>query len=1057
MGTDPSTTALLQAAAATPVQEHHYVRHELTGDGPAGTVQAAYVLTVPVSPQDLRAATTTLIGGLPSLRTRFAFRGTGLVQLTDQEGACDWQVRDHPGADDEAVADWLFAQRAREFDLHDGPLVRAALLRTDDARCVLALTAHRAVTDRHALDTVARRAVAVALGADPATHPLDDVPGATTGSAAGDEAADRAFWTAELAGDLPRHALAREEADRHTGPGLPRTVSASLPAPDLERLAAVCAREGVTLGAGLLAAYTVLVNRYSATDDVLVHVRPREDLPCAPEPERLVRTGLTAGETFPQLLRRIGSGLRSTARHATLPVPCVLREAGLVWPGDQDAVLPVSFTAVPDLDERHGAAETDSGIRERLATGQVPGADPYPTPTVPASGVWLTVRRGTDGPVAVLDGPLSYAWRTRFLGHYATLLSDLAADPDRPVAALRVHTPAESARLQPLPRVPGPADSGPPAHELFARHAARRPDRIAVTFRGEHLTYGELEERANRLAQHLRAAGVGRGTLVGLGLPRSFDLVVGVLAVHKAGGAYVPLDPAYPDSRLAYIVEDTGLAFAVVRDEAEAARHRDAIGTVVALEPDRELIAARPPVAPPPVATQDDLAYVIHTSGSTGRPKGTLVDHRNLSRLFTSTATWFSFGPEDVWTLFHSYAFDFSVWELWGALRHGGRLVVVPGDTARAPGEFHRLLREEGVTVLNQTPSAFSLLMHADREWADGAPDGAAGLRLRQVVFGGEALDPRALRPWVERHGLDRPRLVNMYGITETTVHVTYHVLTEDDLGAPGPAVIGEAIPDLSLSVLDAQGQPVPEGVPGELYVSGAGVARGYLKRPDLQAERFLTHPADPRVRVYRTGDVVRRRADGALEYRGRSDDQVKIRGFRIEPGEIAAALVAQSDVRDATVVVRDTGSGRELVAYAVPARPGATADAIRAALAATVPAHLVPHHVVLLDSFPLTSNGKVDKARLPAPGQPPAPSGPTERYDEMEARVAAVWAEVLELPHVGLDDNYFTIGGDSIRLVTVLSRSQETGLAVELPDLLVHQTVRELAAHLVRAQGPTA
>ncbi len=419
--------------------------------------------------------------------------------------------------------------------------------------------------------------------------------------------------------------------------------------------------------------------------------------------------------------------------------------------------------------------------------------------------------------------------------------------------------------------------------ELFEARVAAVPGAVAVVWDGATLSYGELNERANRLAHELLGRGVGPEDVVALALPRSADLVVAVLAVLKAGAAYLPLDPAYPAGRVAYMVADAGPALVLTTTEHRASVETAARTPVLLLDTlDVTDQSADNPVT---ALAPDHPAYVIYTSGSTGRPKGVVVAHRNVVRLFDATRKWFGFGPDDVWTLFHSYAFDFSVWELWGALLHGGQLVVVPYEVSRTPGAFLDLLADHGVTVLNQTPSAFYQLAQAD---ADASPPGRR-LALRTVVFGGEALQPSRLADWYRRHAYDTPALINMYGITETTVHVTYQPLTRERATAAAPSVIGVGIPDLRTYVLGPGLELVAPGVVGELYVAGAGVARGYLGRPGMTAERFVADPyaAEPGTRMYRTGDLVRWNQDGELEFVGRVDHQVKIRGFRIEPGEI--------------------------------------------------------------------------------------------------------------------------------------------------------------------------
>jgi amino acid adenylation domain-containing protein len=411
-------------------------------------------------------------------------------------------------------------------------------------------------------------------------------------------------------------------------------------------------------------------------------------------------------------------------------------------------------------------------------------------------------------------------------------------------------------------------------HHLFEAQAKRTPDAVAVVYDGEKLTYQELNRRANQLAHYLRGQGVGPEVRVALSVDRSLEMIVALLGILKAGGAYVPLDPSYPRERLAFILEDTQAPVLLIQQHRldDSWHHAH----VVCLNGNEEAVRRESSDNLASEVTGRHLAYVIYTSGSTGRPKGVLVSHANVVRLFAATQPWFRFGARDVWTLFHSYAFDFSVWEIWGALLHGGRLVVVPGWISRAPDAFHDLLWQEQVTMLNQTPSAFRQLMGADE-----AIEAPRELSLRLVILGGEALAPGSLRPWVDRHGDQCPRLVNMYGITETTVHATYHALGRADCVPGARSVIGKPLPDLRVYLLDQERQPVPVGLPGEIYVGGAGVARGYLNRPELTAERFIPDPFsdEPGARLYRSGDRARYLPDGNLEFLGRLDAQVKIRG----------------------------------------------------------------------------------------------------------------------------------------------------------------------------------
>ena len=526
-----------------------------------------------------------------------------------------------------------------------------------------------------------------------------------------------------------------------------------------------------------------------------------------------------------------------------------------------------------------------------------------------------------------------------------SIVDALEHSPQTPIAAIQILTAQERRSLTQSFESPQPLEHPPKLiHELFEEQAARNPRAVALIHEKQSLTYTEVNARANQLARCLRDAGVGPDTLVGICVERSLDLVVGILGILKAGSAYLPLDPNYPAERLDYMLKDAAPAVLLIQERLRA-HLPTTTAEVIALDSDGSRIATYPTANLESRALgfrPDQLMYVIYTSGSTGTPKGVMVEHQNVVRLFTATHQWFDFNEHDVWTLFHSFAFDFSVWELWGALLYGGRLVVVPYLTARSPHDFYHLMCEEKVTVLNQTPSAFVQLADAQAHHPDSSHS------LRVVIFGGEALELARLKPWVERNGTEHPRLVNMYGITETTVHVTYQPLEREAIESERASLIGRPIKDLSLYVLDATGQPVPIGVSGEIYVGGAGVARGYLNRPELTAQRFLRDPfmeksietpvrapteafADTTppdnttahtsaARVYRTGDLGRWRNDGTLEYLGRNDSQVKVRGYRIELGEIEAQLLQHPQLKEALVMAREDEPGEvRLVAYVVP------------------------------------------------------------------------------------------------------------------------------------------
>jgi amino acid adenylation domain-containing protein len=644
----------------------------------------------------------------------------------------------------------------------------------------------------------------------------------------------------------------------------------------------------------------------------------------------------------------------------------------------------------------------------------------------------------------------------RFVRHYEALLRAAVNFPEQTIWRLSLLSRSELKQLM-LEWGRMERDYAQPEciPELFERRAASCPEALAVVGESERMTYGELNARANRLAHRLIALGVGPDVLVGLLLERSVEMVVAILGILKAGGAYVPLDTSHPRERLAFMLDDARMKVLVTEENLsrQLPLHR---AEVVCLDRDREEIERERTDNPDRFVSPDNTAYVIYTSGSTGWPKGVPVTHRNVVRLFAATRDLFDFSERDVWTLFHSYAFDFSVWELWGALLYGGRLVVVPYLVSRSPEAFYELLEREGVTVLNQTPSAFRQLMQAEERGA-----GEGKLALRMVIFGGEALELQSLRPWLERHGDERPQLVNMYGITETTVHVTYRRIRTADLESGRGSVIGGAIPDLQVYVLDQHQQPVPKGVAGELCIAGEGLARGYLNQPKLTAERFLPDPFGGRAgaRLYRSGDLGRCLSEGGFEYLGRIDNQVKIRGFRIELGEIEAALVRHEAVRDAVVLVREDASGdKRLNAYVVAAPTSMLSPAqLREHLKEHLPEYMVPSAIVLLDALPLTANGKVDRRALPQIGESREGIGveyvgPRTPIEEM---LAAVWSEVLGLEQVGVHDDFFELGGHSLLATQVAARlTRICQTEVALHSIFDSPTIAGLAEIIIASVG---
>ncbi|MEM1319017.1 MAG: amino acid adenylation domain-containing protein [Bacteroidota bacterium] len=575
--------------------------------------------------------------------------------------------------------------------------------------------------------------------------------------------------------------------------------------------------------------------------------------------------------------------------------------------------------------------------------------------------------------------------------------------------------------------------------DLFETQVTHHPERIALSFAGQTQTYQQLNERVNQLAHYLLDQGLEKEALVLICLDRSVEMIISLLAVLKAGGAYVPSDPDYPTDRLQYMLKDSQAQY-ILTVQQHQHHFAEQEGAKIMVLDTAATLKEQSKANPSLPIQADNLAYVIYTSGTTGKPKGVLLEHRNVVRLFVNDTPLFDFNEEDVWTLFHSYCFDFSVWEMYGALLFGGRLVIVPKEATKDMAAFEALLQYEKVTVLNQTPTAFYVLQ-------EQVTQTHAKLPLRYVIFGGEALSPGQLIKWYEH--FPHCRLINMYGITETTVHVTYKEIGMAEIQS-GLSNIGLPIPTLDCFVLDEEKTLLPLSVAGELYVGGAGLARGYLNRDQLTKDRFVSNPFDPQwKRLYRSGDLVRRLPDGNLEYLGRIDDQVKIRGYRIELGEVETVLLQAPSVKYGVVLaVGEEKETKRLVAYVVP--DGAfNRELVQEHLRQQLPDYMVPSILLELEDLPTTANGKVDKNALV---QLDISKTLTKQYvaarNEVEEQLASIWRQLLNVEQVGIYDNFFDLGGDSITTIQVVNRARRVGIQLTPPDLFEHQTVAALAAY---------
>ncbi|MDA2893459.1 amino acid adenylation domain-containing protein, partial [Mycolicibacterium sp. BiH015] len=920
----------------------------------------------------------------------------------------------------------------------DGPLFRFALFQTALNEFHLFATGHHIVIDAIGVALVGHR-IAVVYSAVVAG---EAVPPTLFGSlqdlldceleyeASEDYLADQAYWT----NNLPRGSGADNvlsAADEHDPwPSSPVQLSANL----IRRVHQLCREWQVPTATVVTAACALLVHARCAGGSEVVL-----DFPVSRRvrPESKTLPGMVAGvvplvlqvraeSTVAEFCHHVDERIQEALHHQRFPAYALEREARRRGGGHSAEKVSVNFlTASFDVTFAGIAASatyTNSGVVGSFGLVFTAAGDDLYLRTV-----------GTGRPLGTSDVE---ELATR-LEH---VLAAMVTGPTGPVCSIDVLDSAERTRLDEISNravLGRPTAARPSLTEMFAAHVARTPDAVALRCRGRTLTYRDLDEASNRLAHHLIGHGAALGQRIAFMLDRSAEAIVVIAAILKTGATYVAVDPAHPQSRVDFMLNDSAPVAVVT---ASAWADRFARHDVVVVDFDEPAISSRPAtVLPPP--PPDALAYLIYTSGTTGIPKGVAVTHHNVTQMLTSLESAMKLRSQHVWTQCHSLAFDFSVWEIWGALAYGAPLVVVPDDIVRSPEDLLHLLITEHVTMLSQTPSAFyALQAEASRSREPDHPS------LEVVVFGGEALAPQRLAPWMEAHsGL--PRLVNMYGITETTVHSTLREIADIDRESM-VSPIGVPLSHLSLFVLDGWLRRVPVGVVGELYVAGSGVGVGYWSRPGLTGSRFVACPfGAPGTRMYRTGDLAWWGDDGQLRYVGRSDEQVKIRGYRIELGEIQTALATIEGVDHAVVIAREDSPGdKRLVGYIT-----GTADPIHARemLARRLPAYMVPTAIVPIDALPLTVNGKLDVKALPAPDY-----ADLEHYrapaDVRQEILADIFAETLGVARVGIDDSFFDLGGDSLSAMRLIA-AVNSGLGVDLAVRTVFEapTVALLSAHV--------
>ncbi|MEV7025338.1 amino acid adenylation domain-containing protein [Kitasatospora sp. NPDC093558] len=1051
-------------------QQRMWFAEQLAPGTALQNVPLAVRLTGRLDADALAGALRRIVARHETLRTSFAVVDATPVQRVAPDTELTVDSRDFTALPQDgreaALRDWLDALATTPFDLDRAPLLRVGLARLGEDEHVLAATLHHLVADGWSTGVLMRELTAnytELTGGAPADLPELPVQYSDFAewqrerveSGGLDGALD--YWRGHLADEDAAPLEPPTDRPRPEEPGY-RGARARRPVPGelVARVGALARSTGATPFMVLLAGYAGLLGRITGRGSVVVGtpIAGRTRL----ETEQLIglfvntlalRVDLSGDPEFTELVHRVRKAAIGGFAHQELPFEKIV-----------EARRPDRASHLSPLFQTMFVLQSATGDEFRL-----PGLDAATVETDTCTArfeLQLFVSLRPEGWVATLeydtdlyDAATADAMLERYLG----LLAGAVAEPATRLSRLPVLSAEDDRITVELGRATAEFPVDKCLHELFAEQAARRPDAIAVRCAGEQITYADLDARAEEVAARLRAAGLGPEQLVGLFLERGIDTVVAILGVLKTGAGYVPMDPLYPRPRLARILGDARPRVVLVHESL-----RELLPPYEGRLLPMDDLASWGLDGPAPAAQvrprPDNAAYVIYTSGSTGTPKGVHTTHSQVVRMYAAmraATDAMAFDEHDTWALFHSFAFDVSVVEMWGALLHGGRLVIVPADTIRDIESYRELVCAEGVTVLNQTPSAFAQLSLVD------AAHDPAQFPVRTVLFGGEALEPGALRSWFERHGEHGPRLVNLYGITET-IHVTAREITPADLALAGRSPIGRPMPDQQLYVLDELLQPVPVGVTGELYVGGAGLARCYFADPHKTADRYVPNPfGAPGERLYKSGDLARVSRRGELEYLGRADHQVKIRGYRIETAEIEARLLEHPQVHSAVVLALPSATGElQLYAWATldsGAEPDEAGAALRAHLAEQLPGYMVPTAVTVLEALPLTVNGKVDRRALTRPDTEQQDTGHAyvAPRTETERRVAAAWSEVLGRERIGVLDSFFDLGGHSLLATRLVFRlREEFGTELPLRTLFAVPTVAGVAEALDGGEGRT-
>lgn len=1014
-------------------QKRLYIISQLEGALMSYNMPEAIRIEGKLSRERLEVAFMKLIQRHESLRTSFEFYDGELVQKIHDD--IDFHI-EFGEAQDDKTAKIIADNFVEPFDLNKLPLIRVKLVKINDENHILLFDMHHIISDGVSMGILINELINLYKGKDLPRLRIQYKDYATWQNLIYKQERikiQEEYWINVFKDEIPVLNIPtdypRPPGQSFEGDRIEFEINPELTG----KLKRIAADTGTTLYMVLLSAYNVLLSKYSGQEDIVVGTpiagRPHSDLHNIigmfvntlamrnnPANDKMFseflmevkENSLKAYENqdyqFEELIERLPIK-RDLSRNPLFDTMFVLQNTSIIWSN----VEGLKFT---QYNKESQVAKFDLTLNAIEAHDNINFTMEYCTRLFKKETI------------------------EKIIGHFTNILKSITNDIEVKLSEIKMLTKEEEYKLlYEINDTNAKYTMDKVIHELFEEQVERTPDNIAVVFDGMQLTYEELNKRANSLAQTLREKGVKPDSIVAMIMECSLEMIVGIIAILKAGGAYLPIDPEYPEDRIKYTLEDSKPN--IVLTQLKYIGNIKVNAEILNLEDERAY--AKKEMNLKNVNIQRDLAYIIYTSGTTGKPKGVMIEHKNVVRLLFNEKMQFDFNNNDIWTMFHSYCFDFSVWEMYGALLYGGKLILISKDKARVAEEYLKILKEEQVTVLNQIPTPFYNLMNEELNY------NTKELQLRYIIFGGEALKPEMLKGWIKKY--PETKLINMYGITETTVHVTYKNIAEEDINAK-ISNIGKPLPTILTYIMDKNLKLQPIGVPGEICIGGSGVARGYLNKPELTKEKFVYNPYKRKERIYRSGDLARILENGEIEYLGRIDNQVKIRGFRIEIGEIESQLLRIQSIRESIIIEKEDNNGcKYLCAYIVADRQ-LTVEELRKNLSKNLPEYMIPSNFIQLERMPLTTTGKIDRTALPKPNKIVATGKEYEPpKNTIEKRLVEIWEEIIGIDKISINDNFFEIGGHSLKAATLISKvKKKFNVKMPLREVFNTPTIKQLA-----------